>query len=471
MKLTLRVRLAVISTILFGVLIAVLSVVSYGILARTMDDSITQRLTELTDGLHGYLHVEAGAATVEFDAADADQATFVHEATRYFQVYDADDGNLLTASSGIAPLGLELTPAEVSAYFSAPRPFDIGTDYGRLRIFNDASTRADGHRYLLQVGVALTPMDEALRHYRNLGWRVAPVMLAASLMSWWLSGFALRPLSRLARAVRETDVYSLDRRLPVRGVRDELDDVATAFNDTLARLAHAVLDMRQFSAAMAHELRTPLASLRGGIELSLREPHKSASEKDALGSQIEDIDRLTRLIDRVLTLARAESGQIRVTMEPVDIGELVAALVDQVEPIAESRFIELRCERTTAWVVGDKGWLQQMLLNLLDNAMKYTNPNGRIDVRVSRNANTDTARIDVQDTGVGLSVEDASQVFERFFRADRARSSTTEGTGLGLSLVQWIAVQHHGAVTVESRLGAGSTFTVTLPLGPGSRQS
>lgn len=465
MKLTLRVRLAVISTIVFGVVIAVLSVVSYVILARTMDDGITQRLSELTAGLHGYLHVEAGAATVEFDAADADQATFVHEATRYFQVYDAGDGKLLAASSGIAPLGLELTPAEVSAYFSAPRLFDIGTDYGRLRIFNDAGTTADGHRYLLQVGVALTPMDEALRHYRNLlEWRVAPVMLVASLMAWWLSGFALRPLSRLARAVRETDLDSLDQRLPVRGVRDELDDVATAFNDTLARLAHAVLDMRQFSAAMAHELRTPLASLRGGIELSLGDPRKSASERDALASQIEDIDRLTRLIDRILTLARAESGQIRLTTEPVDIGELVATLVDQVEPIAHSRSIELRSEPTSVWVVGDRGWLQQMLLNLLDNALKYTNPNGRIDVRVSRDANA--ARIAVQDTGVGLSADDARQVFERFFRADRARSSATEGTGLGLSLVRWIAVQHHGAVTVESRLGAGSTFTVTLPLAP-----
>ena len=306
-------------------------------------------------------------------------------------------------------------------------------------------------------------MDETLRRYRDLlVWRVAPALLVSVLAYWWLSALALRPLSRVAAAAHHIDLTSLDRRLPVRGAHDELDYVATAFNETLARLEHAVGHMRQFSAALAHELRTPLASLRGGIELSLRNPSRTEADRMGLASQLEDIDRLTRLIDRVLTLARAESGQVHLKMAPVDIGALVASLVEQLELVAEARDIELVCERADGLVVeGDQGWLQQMVLNLVDNALKYTNANGRVVVRAAREG--DRARIDVQDTGVGLSPDDARQVFDRFFRADPARSSTTEGIGLGLSLVQWIAVQYHGVVTVDSRLGEGSTFTVMLP--------
>jgi signal transduction histidine kinase len=169
------------------------------------------------------------------------------------------------------------------------------------------------------------------------------------------------------------------------------------------------------------------------------------------------------LIDHILTLARAESGQIRLRWAPVNLSDLAASLVEQLVPIAEARSIDLRYERQEVVVVdGDAGWLQRLLLNLLDNALKFSNANGWVVIRVSRQG--DTARIDVQDTGIGLSPGDAQQVFERFFRADPARSSAIEGAGLGLSLVQWIAAQHHGAVTVESRLGEGSTFTVTLPM-------
>jgi heavy metal sensor kinase len=289
------------------------------------------------------------------------------------------------------------------------------------------------------------------------------VLLVAVLAFWWLARFALLPLSAVAAVAGKIDVNTLDTRVPVRGVYDELDRVAESFNQTLARLARAVGEMRQFSTALAHELRTPLAALRGQIELSLRSPGTSVPQRDRFVGQMEEIDRLTRLIDRVLTLARAESGQVQLTFAPVNLGSLTESLVEQLQPLAEARSIDLRCEGAEAVVVnGDTGWLERMLLNLLDNALKYTGPHGRIDVRVSRTQ--DTARIAVRDTGVGLSPEDTTRVFEKFFRADPARSSEAEGAGLGLSLVEWIAVRHGGSVTASSRLGEGSTFTVTLPL-------
>jgi heavy metal sensor kinase len=464
MILTVRARLALISAIVFGGLLAGLSVVSYEVLARRLDADVTERLAQLTEGLHGYLRFGSDTASVAFDASDNDEAVFVHEATRYYQVYDVGTGRLLAESSGVAPLGLRLTPVEVLAAGAQPGSFDLQTEYGRLRIFNSLRTSADGRAYLLQVGMSLAPMDATLKHYRDLLWlRVPAALLLGALAAWWLSGFALRPLSRMAVAARQIDVTALDRRLPIRGAGDELDRVAGAFNETLGRLEHAVGEMRQFSAALAHELRTPLAALRGEIELTLRAPGASPEQQQAFASQMEEIDRLTRLIDHILTLARAEAGQIRLTSLPVDLGDLVASLVSQLEPIAEARSIAIACERADAVVVqGDPGWLQRLLLNLLDNALKFTTDHGRVAVRVTRDG--ETARVEVQDSGAGLSPADASRVFERFFRADPARSSRTQGAGLGLSLVQWIAAQHHGTVTVQSRLGEGSTFTVTLPL-------
>jgi len=177
---------------------------------------------------------------------------------------------------------------------------------------------------------------------------------------------------------------------------------------------------------------------------------------------LEEVDRLTRLIDHILTLARAEAGQIPLTRAPVDLADLARQLVDQLEPIAAAKSIDLRGDAAAAVVVdGDASWLRRLLLNLVDNAVKFTREEGRVVVRVTREGSL--ARIEVEDSGVGLSAEDAERVFDRFFRADAARSSSTEGAGLGLSLVRWIASQHHGTVSVRSHAGQGTTFTVVLP--------
>jgi heavy metal sensor kinase len=461
--LPLRARLAVFSALVCGLLLSILSVVSYGVLGRRLDADVTMRLTELTDGLHGYLRFENERPSVEHNDADGAQVAFIQEATRYLRIYDVASGRLLFQSEGFVPMGLHLTPEEVRANRSRLRPFDVSTQYGRVRISNSAIADRGGREYLVQVGVSLNTMDNALARYRGLLlWLLPSALLISAAASWWLAGFALRPLSVLAGAAREIDVRTLERRLPTRGVDDELEDVATAFNDTLSRLEHSVGEMRQFSAALAHELRTPLAALRGEIELALRRSGRDAAEQATLASQIEELDRLARLIDQILMLARAESGQIRLTFAPVDVGELAVSLVEQLEPVAQARTVDLRCERNGAVLVkGDAGWLQRLLLNLLDNAIKFTREGGTVVVSVAREAGR--ARIDVRDNGIGMPPEVTAHVFERFFQADPARSSGTDGAGVGLSLVKWIVDRHEGTIEVQSRVGEGSTFTVRLP--------
>jgi heavy metal sensor kinase len=461
--LTLRARLAVIATTVSGVLLGGLSIVSYNVLARWLDDDVSTRVTEMAEGLHGYLRFEGDVPRVDYNANDTDQASFVHEATRYLQIYDAESGRQLFESPDIAPLGLSLTPGEIGLMRSGSPPSDITTPYGRLKIGSSPVASPGGRAYVLQLGVSLNSMDTALSRYRDLLLLFTPLaLLTTALAAWWLAGFALAPLTRVAVAAGDIDVTTLERRLPTRNVSDELEQLTRAFNDTLGRLEQSIGEMRQFSTALAHELRTPLAALRGEIELALRASRTPAVQQ-ALGSQIEEIDRLTRLIDHVLTLARAESGQIPLTFGAVNLAALAVSLVDQLEPVATARTIQLQCESPPSVIArGDAGWLERLLINLLDNAIKFTGEGGRVVVSVSHDG--DLARMDVVDTGIGMTPEVSAHVFERFYQADPSRSSSPGGAGLGLSLVKWIVDRHHGRITVASRPGNGSTFSVTLPM-------
>lgn len=360
--------------------------------------------------------------------------------------------------------GLDYTPTEVAQFYDQRGAYDVQTDRGRLRVSSTVVTPAAGVEYLLQVGFPLEQTDRAVANVeRLLIWGSCLGLLASMLVGRWMAGRALAPLSRLAEATRPIDVATLDHRLPLRGSGDELDEVAEAFNQALARLQRSVSDMRQFSGALAHELRTPLAILRGEAELALTNPRAPEEVRRPLLSQLEEFDRLNGLITQILTLYRAEAGEIRLSRDPVDLVALTDSTVEQIEPIASARRIELTSMATGQVIIeGDEGWLRRLLLILLDNAIKFTAQGGHVSVAVS--SNRDAVLWAVQDDGLGMSEDVLSHLFEPFYQADPARSRT-EGAGLGLALGQWIANQHHGIIEVTSRPGHGSTF-VTRFKGP-----
>ena len=462
MTLALRTRLTVFYTIVFGVLLTALAAVSYRALGQQLDSDATAGLIELTNGLHGYLHFEGGKPEVQYDSSDPQETAFVQRATRFYQIYDGKTGALLVQSEAIEPLGLTFTPAEVKSFHDEPRLHDIQTDYGRIRLTNSVITNKPGETYLLQVGASLAGMDGALQRFLQLLlWGVPAGLLVAILAGRWMATVALDPLLRFASEARRIDVTNLQQRLPVRGVNDELDDVAHAFNETLARVEDAVGEMRQFSTALAHELRTPIAALRGEIELAAMRPGSGEDQRRAAASQLEELDKLKRLIDQLLTLARAESGQIPLVRERVDLGALAASAVEQLEAVAQANGLDLRCDvEARVLVEGDAEWLERLLLNLLDNAFRFTPRGGRVAVRVS--TADGQALLEVRDTGIGMPPEVLSHVFERFYQADPARSSSARGIGLGLSLVKWIVDRHDGTVQATSAPGTGSVFSVKL---------
>jgi heavy metal sensor kinase len=251
-------------------------------------------------------------------------------------------------------------------------------------------------------------------------------------------------------------------RLPRRGTGDEIDRLADTFNQTFARLEDAVQQMRQFTASISHELRTPLTALRGEAEVALMEARTPEAYRRVLASQLEEFDKLTQMINRLLTLARAEGGEIHLATDRVNVSDLVSSLAAQMEPMVSWKNIRLRVNvDDDIFVGGDRDWLESAVLNLLDNAIKFTPEGGEVNVAVSMKDRS--VRLDIRDTGIGIPSEALPHVFERFFRAEPSRSKEFEGAGLGLALVKWVVENHHGRVGVESEIGKGSCFTIWLP--------
>jgi heavy metal sensor kinase len=447
---------------ILALLLTAVGVTYYQVLARQLDADATADLEEITTGLHGYLRFSDGNPSLAYDSGDPGEVAFVERATRYYQIYDGATGQLLVQSAALSPLGLHYTPAEVQGFRDSPGLLDMQTDHGRFRFLSSLLTPGDGRTYLLQIAVRLDAFDAALNRFvRLLLWSIPTCLFFALLLGRWMAARALAPLVRVAAASRKIDVAGLHQRLPVRGAGDELDEVARAFNETLARLELTVGEMRQFSTAIAHELRTPLAVMRGQSELALMQARTEEDFRRALTDQLEELDRLSRLVSQLLTLARAEAGEIPLQRARVDLSALATSIAEQLEPVAAAKGCTIATDISRGVAVtGDAGWLERLLLNLLDNAIKFT-PSGGIVTLGIRVAGSE-AVLSVRDTGVGIAPDALPHVFQRFFRADPSRSAATEGVGLGLSLVKWIADRHDATVSVESHSGEGSEFVVRM---------
>ncbi|TAK18118.1 MAG: HAMP domain-containing protein [Acidobacteria bacterium] len=459
-----RTRLTLVYTGVLAVLLAGLGFAAYRVLSAQLESAANSDLKELTDGLHGYLRLADGAPTFVYDRSDPAQVAFIESATRFYQLYDLGTGELVVQSPAMSPLAVGFTADEVKEYGAREGVRDIVTDQGRLRFSSTVVRLGPDRAYLLQVGVLLKSMDRALREFLGLLlWGIPIGLIVAAAASRWMAGRSLAPMRKLSDAARSIGVHALDRRMPVRGAGDEPDQVAAAFNETLARLEASVDEMRQFSAALAHELRTPLAALRGEIETLLLHPRSPDEYQRGLVSQLEDIDKLSRMVSQLLTLARAESGEIQLARDPVDLSSLAQSIVSQLETLAEAKGLTLTCDAPApVRVTGDEGWIERLVLNLLDNAIKFTASGGRLTLSVFEKDGA--AHVVMRDTGIGVAAADLPRIFERFYRADSARSPQTEGTGLGLTLAKWIADRHGATITASSEPGAGTAITVVFRL-------
>jgi heavy metal sensor kinase len=279
---------------------------------------------------------------------------------------------------------------------------------------------------------------------------------------YFLAGRVLAPVGTMAETARKITAESLTARLAVENPHDEFGRLASVFNDTLARLQEAFEQLRRFTADASHELRTPLTAVRSVGEVALQRPLTAQGYREVIGSMLEEVDHLTRLVENLLTLTRAESGRIPLTFDVVDLGELAVTVAESLRVLAEEKEQTLTIE-TVAPVNADCDpvILRQGLMNLLDNAIKYTPNNGAIRVVVS--AAPGEAAIAVTDTGPGISARHRERIFERFYRVDDGRSRDTGGIGLGLAIARWAVEANGGRIEVDSEEGKGSVFRIVLP--------
>lgn len=464
----LRTRLTLIYTALFAIVLGALAVISYRTLAALLDNRLNEQLEEMSAGLRGYLNFPGGVPVFAYDADDPEQAYFAHTAGRYLEIYDSRSGALIYQSPEMRVLDLELSAEEVRNLGSNPSLGEIESERIDLRVQNTFLRPDERHEYVLRVGLSLAPNKAALHQFRRTMLLVCPLgVLLASAAGWWMARRALLPVERLGHAAHEISISSLDRRLPLPGTGDELENLAVTFNDVFARLDKAVQQMREFTASVSHELRTPLAALRGEAEVALAKCRSAEEYQHVLESQLEEFDKLTRMVNDLLTLARAEAGEIPLRSERVDLAVLARAAVDLLQPLADEHGLSLAAEvESAAETSGDPQWLESVILNLLDNAIKFTGEGGSVRVLVNRLDGR--ARLTVSDTGIGIPSESFPHIFEPFYRADSSRSRQIGGVGLGLALVHWVVAAHGGRIDVNSQPSQGTRITILFP--PASSQ-
>lgn len=451
-----RVRLAAWYSLILAISLSVLGGAAYLAMhhsARaTLDAGLRERM--------------AGVRAIVIADAPRGQGELIDELQEYAEGEGAQ-GKLRVADARgrvvFASPGMESLPGRTRR----GRPISVYTTRiggRRFRILRQ-SIGAAGAQYEAALAHSTADFDQALDLFRVALYLAAPIFLViAALGGYWLSGRALAPVDEITRAAQEIGAHDLAQRVAVPRTGDELERLATTLNGMLGRLEAAFQRITQFTADASHELRTPLAVIRTSAELSLRKPRSPDEYQASLSQVLQESEKLSRLIEQLLLLARADAGSAALSMQRADLSAAVRDACREASLLVETKQLRL-VQRMTGepfWIQGDRGSLERLFLVLLDNAVKYTPQGGAIEVSLHRE--NSFALVQVRDTGIGIAAGDLPHIFDRFYQADRARSRESGGSGLGLAIGRWIAEAHGGDIRVQSAPARGSTFQVRIPL-------
>jgi heavy metal sensor kinase len=314
---------------------------------------------------------------------------------------------------------------------------------------------------ILQVGQAMESYSWFLDAFKGIFIITMTFLIAvAAAVGWFMARRAVSGIEAITRTAQKISGGILEERVPVKTRGDEIDQLATTFNQMLERIQALLTELKEMSDNIAHDLRSPITRIRGIAEVTLTTGRSLNEYENMAASTIEECDRLLDMINTMLMISKTESGVDQLSRTEVDLSDLVRKACELFEPTAEDKGVILTCNVSRkSHFIGDARMIQRMLSNLLDNATKYTPSGGSVTVSLTE---SDTQVIfSVKDTGIGISSSDLPRIFERFYRCDQSRSQS--GIGLGLSLARAIARAHCGDITATSKLNFGSTFTVTLP--------
>ena len=431
-------------------------VIAFYAMRGSIHETVDENLQDQIQGVRELIERTASRGRAEL-AHELDQDEEIRAGSDLLQVSDPA-GNWIYRSRTMTQYG-PAAPREARTSITTQQPNGVP-----LRVLT-LPVQAGGETYIVQLAYPLDDFYEALDRFRRVLFLSSPLLLLlASAGGYWLSRRALAPVDQITREARSISAQNLSSRLVVPHTRDELQRLSETLNGMLERLEQAFRRITQFTADASHELRTPVALMRTRAEVVLRRPRSEEEYRETLRQILEDLQRTSSLIENLMLLARADSGTEALQRTRINMVESVGEACLEGRTLAETKQISFLEElpESPVWIEGESNSLRRLFLILLDNAVKYTPPQGRITV--SLRSSDGCAVTEVRDTGIGIAAEDLPHIFERFFRADRARSRETGGAGLGLSIGQWIAQAHGGTIKAFSKPGEGSVFQVQIPL-------
>ncbi|HEY4902265.1 MAG TPA: ATP-binding protein [Candidatus Sulfotelmatobacter sp.] len=459
-KLSIGLRLALWYLAIFAVAQIIFGGGMWFLLRHNLYDIADDALENQVEDLKNFLQTQQKNASVAtLQAQVAENYTLEHSGD-YLQV-ETSDHQPIYRSAFLQAHPLSALEPKLAGQLSFT---DRALDAKPLR-FATARIEVNGRVYLIASGILIDDVVDTLSLFRIYLLMFAPlILLAAAGAGYWLSHRALAPVDAIVQTAREVSGTNLSSRLQKLDSGDELQRLSDTLNEMLDRLESAFLRITQFTADASHELRTPISLIRTEAELALRHSRREEEYKESLRHILLEAERTTSLIEELLALARADSGREALKMRALDLGETLRGTVESWQQIATIRNLQFsaRIDAEEVLVLGDCEALRRVVDVLLDNAFKYTPAPGMVDLSLKRTE--ERAVITIRDSGMGIPPEEQSRIFERFYRVDKARSRELGGSGLGLSIAQWIVLQHQGLIRVESVQGNGSTFCVELPL-------
>jgi heavy metal sensor kinase len=452
-RIPIRIRLTVWYSLFLAVALVLFTVVAIWMMRRSINITVDEQLVDEAKAVQALVSGANSSGLRDQIRAHAE----IQAGSSLIQVVD-ESGEFVYRSARLRALNFPI------AYPQKKKFVNLKVRGSPLRAYA-VRTLSNGRTFTIQVAEDMDDYIDALDRYRLLLWIGIPVLLiAATAGGYWMSGRALTPVDEITRAAQEISPDDLTARLAVPRTRDQIERLAKTLNAMLQRIQSAFEQMKQFTADASHDLRTPIAFIQTRAEIALRKPRTDDDYREALHEIFGETQRLSGLINSLLLLARADNGTQGLTFRKTDLCDIVREAVAHGKTLAESRHIKWSQSfpESHLWVGGDADALRRLFLILIDNAVKYTPEHGTVGVRVG---NSDAkAYFEVLDNGIGIADADLPRIFDRFYRADFARSRDSGGFGLGLSIGQWIAKAHQGTITVKSTLGQGSSFRVWLPL-------
>jgi heavy metal sensor kinase len=426
-------------------------------------NSLERSLESQAEGIAATFLGQAASKGTEWLAGEVAESYAPESSGRFIRITGADGKILYESGDTREPfIDADRIPHQSPSLASATFRQETVSGSPAVLVYAFPYRSPDGHGYLVEVGASRSSIDHTLRGLAITVLLVTPVILiGAAAGGYLLMKQPLKPIAALTEQAEHIGAENFSERLPVIQSGDELERLSLSLNRMLARLEDAIAHIHRFSGDVSHELRTPLTILRGELEQVSQMDGLQPDLANAVWSSLEEVERLSKIVNSLLVISRLDYGDAGMEKNRVDLGILARDTVEQMQALAEDKSISITCRVEAAEVLGDETRLRQVVVNLLDNAIKYTAAGGQIDVRVAERGNR--VVLLVSDNGIGIPAEALPHVFERFYRTDKARSRASGGAGLGLSIVKAICSAHNSEVLVDSTEDKGTTVTVELP--------